>query len=204
MLEKKKNLTFPEPNAFLLIASWTPSSISTNLNPFPWRSLSLVLLRSTKRANYFHEGLNWDCHTFLIYRDKLMTKEQIKAHHMYNFFIRRYKIDAHPVEWNHEACLHVQRLEFQMMLWNSRISCMMNWSKGMNYSYKQSTPRWCNKRSIQENLSRESFKMTTQDDNIQTTKDDNIQNSWVRHCEYYSPVKNSSCLEIKVKFHEMP
>lgn len=78
------------------------------------------------------------------------------------------------------------------------------WSKCMNYSYKQSTPRWCNKRSIQENLSRESLKTTTQDNNIQTTEDDNIQNSWVRHCEHHSPVKNSSCPEIKVKFHEMP
>ena len=153
---KMWHLTFPEPDAFLLIASWTPSSISTNLNPFPWRSLSLVLLRSMKRANDFHEGLNWDCHTFLIYRDKLMTKEQIKAHH--NFFIRRYKIDAHPVEWNHEACLHVQRLEFHMMLRNSPISCVV---KQRHELFIQTihTPM-----VQQEKHSRESFKRIVQDD----------------------------------------
>ena len=117
---KMWHLTFPEPDAFLLIASWTPSSISTNLNPFPWRSLSLVLLRLMKRANDFHEGLNWDCHTFLIYRDKLMTKEQIKAHH--NFFIRRYNIDADPVEWNHEACFFFPALIFCILVCKS-LSC---------------------------------------------------------------------------------
>ena len=43
----------------------------------------------------FHEGLNSDCFTFLIYNDIVLTGEQIKAHH--NFIIRRYNIDADPV-----------------------------------------------------------------------------------------------------------
>ena len=84
-----------------------------------------------------------------------MTKEQIEAHH--NFFIR-YKIDTHPVEWNHEACLHVQRLEFQMMLQNSRISCVM---KQMHELFIQTihTPM-----VQQEKHSREFFKRSVQDD----------------------------------------
>ena len=51
--ERKKmwHLTFPGPDAFLSIANWIPSSLFTNLNPLTWRSLSLILLRSMKRAN---------------------------------------------------------------------------------------------------------------------------------------------------------
>ena len=51
---------------------------------------------SKQDEDNFHEGLNSDCHALLIYKDILMTEEQIKAHH--NFFIRRYNIDADPVE----------------------------------------------------------------------------------------------------------
>ena len=47
--------------------------------------------------NGFNEGLNSDCHTFLICKDTLLTEEQIKAHH-HDFFIRRYNIDVDPVE----------------------------------------------------------------------------------------------------------
>ena len=43
----------------------------------------------------FHEGLNSVRHTFLIYKDTLMTEEQIKAQR--DFFIRRYNIDADSV-----------------------------------------------------------------------------------------------------------
>ena len=41
----------------------------------------------------FHEGLivESDCHTLLIYKDTVLTEEQIKAHH--DFFARRYIID---------------------------------------------------------------------------------------------------------------
>ena len=83
-----------------------------------------------------------------------MTKEQIEAHH--NFFIRRYKIDTHPVEWNHEACLHVQRLEFQMMLQNSRISCdeANAWIIHTNNPHPDGATREAFKRIFQEKRSR--------------------------------------------------
>ena len=42
--------TVLEPDAFLLIFSWT-LFVSTNFNPLLWRSLSLKLLRSMKRPN---------------------------------------------------------------------------------------------------------------------------------------------------------
>ena len=55
----------------------------------------------------FHEGLivNSDCHTLLIYKDTVLTEEQIKAHH--DFFARRYIIDiwkiftqtSNKIEW---------------------------------------------------------------------------------------------------------
>ena len=41
--------TFPEPYAFLLIQSST-SFLFTNFNPLPWRSLSLILLKSIKKS----------------------------------------------------------------------------------------------------------------------------------------------------------
>ena len=43
----------------------------------------------------FHEGLNSDCQTILIYKNTVLTEEQIKANHY--FFLIGYNIDADPV-----------------------------------------------------------------------------------------------------------
>ena len=56
----------------------------------------------------FMKDLTENCRSFLFNKGTILTAEQIKAHH--DFFLRRYNIDANPVVWNHEACLHVQRL----------------------------------------------------------------------------------------------
>ena len=45
------------------------------------------------KTENFHEGLNSDCHTLLIYRDSFDIRT-IKVHR--DFFTRRYNIDAHP------------------------------------------------------------------------------------------------------------
>ena len=54
-----------------------------------------------------------------------------------------------------------------------------------NSSQRQSTPRWRDKRIVEQNHSRWWYSHR-------------LQNSRVRYCECYSPVKNYSCSEIKV------
>ena len=94
--------------------------------------------------------------TFLIYKDTLMTEEQIKAQ---RDFIRRYNIDADSVVWNHGACLHVQRLWIsQVMLWNSGVM-MRDEATRINLQTNNQHP---------DGATRESLKKILQENNIHT------------------------------------
>ena len=85
------------------------------------------------------------------FKETLMTEEQIRARH--DFFLRRYNISADPVVWNHEACLHVQRLWIsQVILLNSGVMISDNNATRMKSPHKRYTSRLRDKRIVQENI----------------------------------------------------
>ena len=134
----------------------------------------MVLYRETpekKLRDRFHEGLNSDCYTLLIYKDTILTEEQIKAQH--DFFLRRYYINADPVVWksqeNHTIRSHNHEIFTQTL--NAPMT-------------------------RQENHSNESFKRITGDDNIHTfsrTHEWDIVNVFT--CERFKLPWNQGCLQ---------
>ena len=118
---------------------------------------------SKQDGDDFHEGLTSDCHTLLVFKETLMTEEQTRARH--DFFLRRYNISADPVVWNHEACLHIQRLWIsQVILLNSGVMISDNNATRMKSPHKKiNTPiTW------QENRSREYYSHSLQNSRVET------------------------------------